>query len=156
MADGMTVSGSLKPLERKLLGLDRRLSEVMVKAAFRLERTIVLHMQNQDLPWEKLDEKYKARKIREGFSEKILIRTGTALETVRVIKIDDNTYFIGWPRGVKERDGKEEVFVIMAVHEFGSNDGTIKARPIVEPSVKELKKWLRKELAEAIKVQFAS
>jgi hypothetical protein len=154
MADGMTVHGSLMPLADKLLGLDKRLTEVMKVAAFKLERIIVLHIQDQDLPWKDIDKKYKARKIREGFSEKILIRTGTALETVRVIKIDENNYFVGWPRGVQHKRGGE-IVQIMAVHEYGSNDGTIEARPVVAPSVKELRKWLETELRNEIKVAFA-
>lgn len=150
----MTVHGSLMPLADKLLGLDKRLTEVIKVAAFKLERIIVLHIQDQDLPWKKLDEKYRKRKIAEGYSEKILIRTGTALETVRVLKIDDNNYFIGWPRGVQHKKGGDMV-QIMAVHEYGSNDGTIEPRPVVEPSVKELREWLETEMRNEIKVAFA-
>lgn len=154
MADGMAVYGSLAPLADKLLGLDKRLTQVMKVAAFKLERIIVLHIQDQDLPWKELDEKYRKRKIAEGYSEKILIRTGTALETVRVVKIDENNYFVGWPRGVQHKKGGEMV-QIMAVHEYGSNDGTIEARPVVGPSVKELREWLETELRNEIKVAFA-
>lgn len=151
---GMQVHGTLKPLADKVLGLSGAINDKFKEAPFKLERTIVLHIQNQDLPWAELDPDYKARKIAQGFSEDILIRTGTALETVRVIMIDENNFFVGWPRGVQHKEGGQ-VYQIMAVHEFGSNDGTIVARPVVGPSLEELREWLKPEMEKIIKVSLS-
>ena len=151
----MKVYGTLGPMLARINDMQQRLDKVMKEAAFRLERIMVLHIQDQDLDHEPLSFRYIFRKIAEGYSEDILIRTGTALETVRVIQIDKDSYFVGWPRGIKDKDGKEEVFNIMAVHEFGSNDGTIPARPIVQPSLKELEEWLRPKLEQEIRTALA-
>ena len=155
---GMQTYGSLAPLVRRLQRASESIKPVIERAAFRLERTIVLHIQNQDLPWEALSPKYLARKIKEGFSELIMIRTGTALETVRTIQLDDSSYFVGWPRGVtrKTADGTVEIYPIMAVKEFGSLDGTEPARPVIQPSLKELKVWLRQQMVDELKKAFVS
>ncbi len=150
MAGGMKVFGTLGPMLAKIKDMQKRVDNTMKEAAFRLERIMVLHIQNQDLDHEPLSFRYIFRKIAEGFSEDILIRTGTALETVRVIPIDKHNYFVGWPRGVQHKEGGE-VYQIMAVHEFGSNDGTIPARPVVQPSLKDLEEWLRPKLENEIR-----
>jgi hypothetical protein len=148
---GMVINGSLKPLADKLKGVDKRLHNVTKLAAFRLERTIVKHIQNQDLDWEPLEAKYLLRKIAEGFSEDIRIRTGTSIETVRVIDLGRDQYFVGWARGVRSKEG-EDLVQINAVHEYGSNDGTIPARPVVLPSVNELREWFEAELRKELRV----
>lgn len=154
MAGGMKVYGTLGPVLARIREMQARVDKVMKVSAFKLERIMVLHIQNQDLDHEPLSEEYLARKIAEGYSKGILIRTGTALETIRVIEIDSDSYFVGWPRGIKEEDG-EELFNIMAVHEYGSNDGTIPERPVVQPSLEELAEWLRPKLEQEIRSALA-
>lgn len=151
----MKVYGTLGPMLAKIKDMQQRVDKVMKEAAFKMERIMVLHIQNQDLDHEPLTARYLSRKIAEGYSENILIRTGTALETIRVMQIDKDSYFVGWPRGIKEKDGEEEVFNIMAVHEFGSNDGTIPARPVVQPSLEELEEWLAPRLKHDIRTALA-
>ncbi len=151
--NGMIITGSLAPVTVALKRLGRKVTEVTKRAAFKLERIIVQHIQNQDLPWKELDDAYKDRKVREGFSELIWVRTGTALETVRVFEIDPQNYFVGWVRGTESADGDDMVSIV-AVLEFGPIDEPERARPVVEPSVEELADWYKKELETAIKQSF--
>ena len=152
MPDGMTIHGSLLPIATTLSNVEMRVKDVIKKAPFKLESIIVKHIQNQDLDWKELDDKYKDRKKKEGFSDLIWVRTGTALETVRVIKIDEDSFFVGWPRGVAETEDGEDIVNIAAVLEFGRLDGSIEARPVVGPSVEELNEWLQEQIAGAIKI----
>lgn len=154
MPTGMFVIGTLAPLGAALKRVDKVVATTAKEAAFKLEAIIVQHIQDQDLPWKALDDAYKKRKKREGFSELIWVRTGTALETVRVFEIDSQSYFVGWVRGTESADG-EDMVNIAAVMEFGPDDDPGRARPVVEPSVEELAEWFEKRLEKQLKVAFA-
>lgn len=151
VSDGMFITGTLSPLARRLQNVDKVLADVTKQAAFKLEALIVGHIQAQDLPWKELDAAYKALKEKQGHSELIWVRTGTALETVSVIDITPTDYFVGWVRGTPAGEGSdEEMHNIAAILEFGTTDGTIEARPVVQPSVDELAVWFEDQLHKAL------
>lgn len=143
--DGMEVIGSLAGMRGVLLQASRGLSTVTKRTAFFLERTILKHMQNQDLAWEALKPNYKARKITEGYSEKIWIRTSTSMQTLSTTPAGNDAFFVGWVRGATSKDGEPMVKFLKRI-EYGSLDGTQKPRPLVAPSVKEARQFFEAEL----------
>ena len=118
-----------------------------------LEMTIVGHFEAQDLPWPPLDPKYLKAKVNQGYSEQILIRTGTLMQNIRYHKEDWTSGFVGVLRNVLTTDG-ESLVNIAAVHEFGTSDGRIPARPFMAPSLEETKDEIVRNYEEAVERTF--
>ena len=115
-----------------------------------LERTIVKHIENQDLGWKKLDPAYKKYKERKRLSNQILIATSTLMNSITVqITKDKLGAFVGVLRLSKRKDGKPPV-LIAAVHEFGSPARGIPKRPYLRPSFKEKEAEMRERYKKLI------
>lgn len=132
--------GDWEKLDRLLSGFGQRFKRNVRRATDKngrlLESTVVGHFENQDLPWPSLTPGYRKRKIREGYSEQILIRTSTLSQNIRYHRQSWNEGFVGVARNVMTSDGQSLVN-IGAVHEFGTRDGRVPARPFVSPSLEE-------------------
>jgi len=121
-----------------------------------IEKTVVGHLDNQDLNWPPLAEgtmvrklqsqnpKLRRRKIRAGrkvssrrLSEKILIATGAYRNAITSYQINPYSGEVGVARNETNKDG-EEIVNIGMVHEDGTRDGRIPARELWEPSAKEV------------------
>lgn len=100
------------------------------------------HIANQDLGWKPLTIQTKSRKIRKGYSDKILVATSTYFQSITSF-VQDKRAFAGVKRGVMSSDGKEELVNIAPVHEFGSESQNIPARPLWQPTMKEVIAWHR-------------
>lgn len=97
------------------------------------------HIYSQDLNWKPLSPATLAQKIRKGYSENILVATGTYFQSI-TSWVSDDTVFIGVKRQVKDREGNV-LADIARVHEYGSATGRIPARPLWRPSMQETLVW---------------
>lgn len=112
--------------------------------ALKAEGTAKKHLRDQDLNWKPLKPATLAAKLREGYSEKTLIRTSSYFQSITswVDKTKDVAY-IGVKKEVKEPEGRY-IHLIARVHEFGSMSGNIPARPLWQPTLEETIEWHKK------------
>lgn len=103
------------------------------------EAISVGHISKQDLPWPALKPSTTAQKVRQGFSENILVRSSLYFESITSYVISDVSY-IGVRRNVKTKDG-QVLANIAAIHEFGSKSANIPARKLWEPTLRETVEW---------------
>jgi hypothetical protein len=105
----------------------------------KLEGTAKKHISQQDLPWAPLSAKYIARKVKQGYSENILVRTSSYFQSI-TSWVSDDTVYIGVRSEARNKDGVV-LANIAAVHEYGSKSGVIPARPLWKPSMEETMTW---------------
>lgn len=117
------------------------------------EATAKSHLTAQDLRHKPLNPKYVAQKLKKGFSDKILIASGTYFQSISSF-VEGDTVFAGVKRDATDKNGVP-IADIAAVHEFGSRDGKIPARPLWQPSYKETLAWHVKENS-ATRIFYAS
>jgi phage gpG-like protein len=105
-----------------------------------------------------LKPKYLRWKYRHGYSELILYLGGTLRGSVKYHKRDWRGGFVGILRNVqaKSPDGKSAgpLVNIAAVHEFGSRDGRIPARPYIAPGFGKSRAAMLREYEDAIERTF--
>ena len=120
------------------------------------EAIAIGHIENQDLNWEQLDPKYKAAKERQGYSDKIYVRTSTYFQNI-TSWVTDGKALVGVKRTVKNEDG-ESVANIAKILEYGSKARNLKARPLWRPSWKETRDiWYKNDTPMKIYIEkFAS
>jgi phage gpG-like protein len=154
---GVTKTGDWNGVTRTLERDGERLRSEVEKATNRngrlLESTMKGHLEAQDLPWPPLSPDYLKRKIAEGFSEQTLIRTGSLMANIRYHAKDWKSGFVGILRNVMNSDG-ESLVNIAAVHEFGTRDGRVPARPYVAPTLEERRDEIVRAYEEAIERVF--
>lgn len=142
------LSGNWKGITRKLENLqndlEEKLEQTVAQAAEHVESVATGHLRNQDLSWPPLSEAYLRQKLRakgrgsRRFSEKILIRTGTYLQSITSY-VEKLAAFVGVKRGVaREADGTD-VVDLASVHEHGAPSQNIPARPLWKPTFEEVK-----------------
>lgn len=112
----------------------------------RIEAQILGHIDKQDLNWPELSEAYAAQKERKGLSPDILRASNQMYSNITTNQPDDFSGAVGVKRGVKAPNG-QDVTDIALIHEQPENDGKkIPARKLWEPTFKEMKPGLEKEL----------
>jgi len=119
----------------------------------KVERTVLAHIDDQDLDWEELTPAYADQKARKGLSPDILRATNEMYQNITTNQPSDFEGMVGVTRGAKTDDG-DEVTDIALIHEQPEDDGTvIPARKLWQPTYEELQGELAEELAgTAIKV----
>lgn len=101
------------------------------------------HINNQDLGWKELDIKYLASKIRKGYSENILVRTSDYFQAITSwVDTPNETVYAGVKKAKMDVEG-HIIADIAAVHEYGTKDGRIPARPLWQPVFEETMKWFK-------------
>lgn len=130
-------------MEKKLKSvITKKLTEI----AEELEAAAVKHIQAQDLNWEKLSKAYQKKKEKLGQSEMTLVATSTYFRNITSkVGEDGMTAWAGVRRGVKTKEG-EDVVDLAYVHEYGSEDGRIPARPLWRPVFTEGKESIHKKM----------
>jgi hypothetical protein len=138
-----------------------------------IEKTVVGHIDRQDLPWKPLSRAYARYKARtrsqswrrrrlkadkqnpRGLSENILVATGAYREAITSFQTSSFEGEVGVSRQ-ESYAGGEKIANIGAVLELGTRDQTIPARPLWEPSAKEVEDKVignfEKALEEALNV----
>lgn len=137
------LDGPWKDVEQDLNGLGMRINaRVQLATAQNAEvvrKVLVKHIQNQDLPWKKLNTAYLERKKKKRLSTAILIATSEFMQSITTqISSDKLSAFVGVLRSGKRKDGEPAVLVA-EIHEFGSKARNIPARPLFRPTFAEIK-----------------
>lgn len=130
----------------KLRKLDPVLKVATVKAqenmALIIMNKVLGHLQKQDLPWKKLNKRYKANKQKDGWDHRILLATHSYFENIGFWKRQNGWHvFIGVKPGVygKSMTGKKpelDIATIAYIHEFSQNEK--RRRPLWNPTIREL------------------
>ena len=166
------LTGSWAEVERLLGDLGSRLRAEAGKATAEnlqlIEKTVVRHLDRQDLPWPPLSPAYRRykertrsprwrqRRLRSGrsnprsLSEKTLIATGAMRNAITSYQTGPYSGEVGISRQESYAAGEKLVNVAW-VHERGSRDKTIPARPLWEPTAEELQAKLARRYAGALR-----
>ncbi|MEQ8822630.1 MAG: hypothetical protein RLY93_20530 [Sumerlaeia bacterium] len=151
---GVTLTGPWADAARKLATLDERYAAAMRKAvrisAARFERRLVLHIQNQDLPWKPLSKAYRERKLREGYSTDIYIKTSSLQQSITTSVSEDGMTAVVGAKRVAEHNGA--LVNVVALMEFGSVKAGIPARPLFRPAWAASEEETRQEILKALRV----
>lgn len=118
-------------------------STSLKRFSLKAEAIAVKHLRDQDLDWSPLNPAYLRQKIKKGLSPKILIRTSSYMQSI-TSWVDKDTALIGVKKISRDKDGKA-LWNIAKLHEYGSEGGRIKARPLWKPTLKEAVKWHKKK-----------
>ncbi|MCU0439359.1 MAG: hypothetical protein MUC49_15810 [Raineya sp.] len=137
--------GDWNKVESLVRNLDTMLKkanhQALQKITKEAEKRVIDHLDNQDLSWEPLSASYKNDKVRKGLSNGILIASQDFRNAITSI-ITSDTGFVGIPKGKRNREG-EELEIIAAVHEFGSEKRNIPKRQLWGPTLEEVSLWIR-------------
>jgi hypothetical protein len=107
------------------------------------EGIAIKHISSQDLNWEALQPSTISGKVRLGYSENILVRSSTYFSSITSY-VRKDTALAGVKKEAKYADG-EKVANIAAIHEYGSPDRNIPARPLWEPTLNEARTIIKKD-----------
>jgi len=113
---------------------------------------------SQSFAFDALKESYLNVKRREGLDERIFIATQTAVDALRILKINEMTV-AGVKSSDRSADGKIDLEELWRVLEMGSPSHMIVARPVFELTKLELEKELEnltiQEIQKAAKKFFS-
>lgn len=148
------LEGDWTKVSKLLSSLDTQLRDKIKvgvhQAALETEKTLVLHIKNQDLKWAELKDSYLKRKIKKGQSNQIYIATSTLLNSITNVLTDEGfEAFVGVLRKGKSRKGVPGV-LIAAVLEYGSPKRNILSRPLFAPTWVEMKPKFIKRMEKAV------
>nr|BDD48157.1 hypothetical protein 1 [bacterium] len=148
------LTGEWKGFENDLVRLKTtlltKLKLATVQNAEITKKSVVKHLQNQDLGWDKLSKKYLARKKKQGLSTATLIATSQLMQSITTQASSNKmSAFVGVLRTAKRRGGGKAV-LIAAIHEFGSKRRKIPARPLFRPTLQEVKPQIANRYREAL------
>lgn len=149
------MDGQWKELEDDLRGIGARLTANLqlttAQNAEIVRKSLVKHIQNQDLHWAKLNPRYLESKRRRRLSTAILIATSEFMQSITTqMSSDKLSAFVGVLRNAKRKDGEPGV-LIAELHEFGSKARNIPARPLFRPTFAEIKPEVTDRFKAAIK-----
>lgn len=134
--------------------LDAHLLEATTKNAIEAQRSIVLGIRQQWPDWQPLAPSTVKARLRKGHKSpagiKMLMDTGQLLNAITYHVYDGLRAAVGVVKGAKRKDGGDLVNVA-AVHEYGSVDGRIPARPYLRRGVLRVQKAMVERWAEAVK-----
>lgn len=137
-------AGAMKLVSGLSGSIDNSLQKSLKQVGLKGESVVIKHIQAQDLGWKPLSIAYKRRKERQGYSNKILIRTSTLLQNIKSDVVSKSEVFVGVNRQVRDAEGNS-VADIATIMEYGSIAKNIPARPLWRPTHKELMEWIKKE-----------
>jgi len=111
-----------------------------------VEAKVLGHIDQQDLEWQALSEKYAAKKEKKGLSPDILRASNQMYQNITTALINDFSGAVGVKRGVKEKNG-QDVTDIALIHEQPKDDGKkIPPRKLWKPTFEEMKPSIVKAL----------
>jgi hypothetical protein len=150
MAGSVELTGDWKRLQQVLKEASPKLRSesrrTIGRSLKKIEAKILGHIDKQDLNWPELSEKYAEMKERKGLSPDILRASNQMYSNITTNQPDDFQGAVGVKRGVKDKNG-QDITDIALIHEQPENDGKkIPARKLWEPTFKELKPGLEKDL----------
>ena len=110
-------------------------------------------IRKQKYDWEPLTEGYAKYKERKGLDKRILIATGDYVKRGIVMRVSSGFVFVGPKEGTHEPSGLPYE-VLAKIHEYGTKDGRIPARPLYRPVLSVLlrrRRTFRKVYDEGVK-----
>ncbi len=106
---------------------------ILKRIGLETERKVVMYIKKQPGTWKPLSEAYKQRKIKQGYSPLMLIRTSDYLQRITSnVNEAQKQVFIGVKKGVRNKEG-DELVLIGAVMEYGRKGDKRNARPHFRP-----------------------
>lgn len=143
MSRSVELSGDWSALKRVLNEASPKLKSESRRTIGRqlkkIEAKVLSHIDNQDLEWTPLSEKYAATKERKKLSPDILRASNQMYQNITTHQEDNFSGAVGVKRGVKEKNG-QDVTDIALIHEQPDDDGKkIPARKLWKPTFDEMK-----------------
>lgn len=126
------IAKTLNRLNHVQRNIGDAVSEATGQLAHDLRKTIVTGVRKQS-PGGVAFKPLAASTIEAKGSSKALIDKGDLIRSINVTSLGKYAYFVGVHREVMAKDGQPMVN-IAEVHEFGTRDGRIPARPYLVPS----------------------
>lgn len=135
----------------KAVGLINSLKEMLTIASKqtaldvgdKAQKLLIAHIDNQDLNWIPLSEKYLQKKKKEGLQTNIWEATSDLKKAIAISQFDKSVA-IGVLKGRKNREG-EDLALIASVLEYGSAKRNIPARPLFRYTAEELKSYIKEK-----------
>lgn len=117
--------------------------EALKRWALKAEGIAKKHISAQDLGWQALKPETLARKVKQGYSDNILVQSSDYFQGITSwVDKKSGTALAGIKKNVRNSKG-DDLTSIARVHEFGSDSGTIPARPLWRPTSEETIQWIR-------------
>lgn len=116
-------------------------NQALAQAALKGEGIAKEHISKQDLNWTPLKAATVSAKVKKGQSENILVATSTYFQSITSWHTKGKAY-VGIKKQVVEEDGAL-VADIARTLEYGSVTRNIPERPLWQPTMKEVIKWMQ-------------
>jgi hypothetical protein len=128
-------------LNEKATTFDKFGIEPMLECAELYYEALTNGIRNQEFHFAPLSEAYRSRKASRGYGSLILIATGSYIEGMKISDVEERgdlkSVFVGAdPNATHEPSGLPMSY-LGAIHEYGTRDGRIPARPHYRPA------WLK-------------
>lgn len=124
--------------------IDKVTKTVLRQIGLKTERLVVKYIKSQPGSWKPLDETYKERKIKQGYSPMMLIRTSDYFQKINSHFDEVNKQvFVGVKKGVKNKEG-DDLVEIGAVLEYGRKSDKDGGRPHFRPIHKRMNRVIRR------------
>jgi len=107
------------------------------------------HLESQDLPLAPLNDWYRQWKEKHGLDSRILIATGELMDNIKIYDIAIGKAFIGI-KGGKQHKGGIDMALLALIHEYGSVERGMPARPLYRLTFEELKSQLNTVLQAVV------
>lgn len=164
--------GKLKIASRSLASdIKKAETKALHKIALKAESTAKEYILSQPSSWQPLNPAYKARKTGRGRTRNdggqdrrykrksglMLIATSSYIQSI-TSKVDARVMvaYAGVTKKAVHKESKRPLVDIAKIHEFGSKARNIPARPVWQPTMKLVKKWIKdsRVLQKELKKQF--
>jgi hypothetical protein len=111
-------------------------------------KNLINGIQNQKFKWKKLSTVYLQRKIANGYPALILIATGSYIDGIKIHKAtnskNEHSMFVGADNEAIHEPSGLPMSYLGAIHEYGTRDGRIPARPHYRPAWEKTRNQARK------------
>lgn len=149
MADNIRRFGDWDKARRMSKGLKNDIVDAnkvaLKQVGLKTERLVVKYIKSQPKTWPPLEEKYLRAKTRQGYSNLMLRKTGTYVNSIRSSVEDAGSLvFVGVKKEAQSDDG-EVLANIGEVMEYGSEKRNIKPRPHFGPVKKLMTRKIKEE-----------
>lgn len=116
------------------------------EVAWKIWDRIQEHITRQDLNWTPLKPEYKKWKARTGLDTRMWIATGDLRSHIKVSPYLGHAgkWRVGIARDEKHRPSGLPAYVVAANMEYGSADRGLPARPLMRPSVRDIRDWVKR------------
>jgi len=118
-------------------------NQALAQAGLKAEAIAKTHISKQDLNWTPLKASTVAAKVKKGQSENILVATSTYFQSITSWHTKGKAY-VGIKKQVVEEDGSL-VADIARTLEYGSVTRNIPERPLWQPTMAEVIKWMKEK-----------